>query len=374
MMRIKHFYWLFNSFFAFIIFSFLKRKFYKRSNNGKGIVFINTGSLGDVIISSMILDYEEIFIDDGDVYLIVKSEYSELFSNYKGNIKLIYWDHKKYKWALHYRIQFLNMLHNLQSKLCVNLTSSRGVSSDEISLLSGSSVVWCFSNSWKTIKKVFGRKIDSYYDMVLFADFFNEYERHIKLLELFSKAPLIQKVNNSINTFQDNSQMSAYFSAIKYIVVAPFSSDKTRSWGEKNYKKFCERISKHIQVILVGNQSENGLMENISGNNNNVTNLAGKLKLNEVVQLIKCASLFIGNDSGLAHAALKYEIPMIAIIGGGNYGRYFPFKTKNNRIYLNHQMDCFGCEWECRYREKYCLTNVSLSDVYEKSIELLEIK
>ncbi len=373
MMRFKHLCWTINSYFAFIIFAVLKRKYYKKNNEGKGIIFINTGSLGDVIISSMILENERIFVDDGDVHLIVKSIYSDLYSNYSGKVKLIFWNQRRYKWSLYYRIQFLNMLHNLQSRVCVNLTSSRGISSDEISLLSGSSVVWCFGNSWKKITKVFSKKIDSYYDRVLFTDIFNEYERHIKLLELFPTIPLIDKKTDSLCTSKNNNLKTENYAGREYIVVAPFSSDLSRGWGEKNYKYLCGQISKHLQVMLVGTQKEREMVERIRGTNKNVANLAGKIRLNEVLQLIENASLFIGNDSGLAHAALKYEIPMIAIIGGGNFERYFPFKVQNNRIFLYNKMDCFGCEWECCYKEKYCLTNVSLNDVYEKSIELLGI-
>jgi ADP-heptose:LPS heptosyltransferase len=102
-------------------------------------------------------------------------------------------------------------------------------------------------------------------------------------------------------------------------------------------------------------------------------NLAGKLKLGEIEMLIKRSLLFIGNDSGLSHLALKADVPMIAIIGGGNYQRYFPFKQTDTRQFLYHTMDCFGCEWKCHLKEKYCLTKVDPAEVFKKAIQLLEL-
>lgn len=374
MNRFTRYIWKINNCFAFFVFSILKIKYYKKPENNRGLLFINTGTLGDAIISSTILDNEKTFSGKGNVYLIIRSEYSDLFTDYKGSIKIIFWNRKKYKWSLRYRLQFLNHLQNLHIKLCINLTSSRGISSDEIALLSGSTIHWCFNNTWKTLNKTFGKIMDSYYDKILFEDEFNEYERHEKLLKQFSNEAIQNRTAGFMfNYINDDEQISNY-SREKNIVIAPLSADKTRTWGEKNYGTFCELISRHVRVLLVGTEQERIWVEKIRSGNNNVINLAGRLKLNEIVRLFKNSSLFVGNDSGLAHLALKLEIPMISIIGGGNFNKYFPFNETGKRIYIYHQMDCFGCEWICRFNEKHCLTGVNPNSVYKVAKNLLGLQ
>ncbi len=368
MIIFKHFLWMLNSCLGFIVFIILKILFNRKPQNGSGIIFINTGSLGDVIISSIILDNYNISQNEGEIFFVVKSMYSELFENYRGDVKIIFWDNKKYKWSIVYRIKFLNNLRNNKSNMCINLTSSRGISSDEISLLSGSSIIWSFANSWKTIKKAFPNRMDSYYDKILFRDIVNEYERHERLLHILFNEPILYK--SKISLLNDSSICENYIEG-KYIVIAPCASEKAKKWGDEKYGSFCSEISKYVKVILIGTMKEKSLIEKIKGNADNVINLAGELKLNELLLLIKNASLFVGNDSGPAHIAYKFEIPMIVIIGGGTFKKYFPYNESKHRVFLCNFMDCFGCEWECRYKERFCLTNVKTDDVLIKAINII---
>jgi len=369
----SHLKWHFNNFLAFLVFNVLRLIFYKISNHKKGILFINTGTLGDVVITSLLLDNINILEKKDEIFLVIKKEYSDLFKDYNSKIKIVYFEQKKYKWSFTYRIKFLRQLCSYKIKLCVNLTSARGISSDEIALLSGAETVWCFHNSWRKLKKAFGKKMDSYYDRILFENVFNEYEKHYRLLELLKqKNGNYFSVSPSLNTADNLDYLKRLNLPQKYLVIAPMSSDRTRTWGAHNYQSLCQLISKRVNIILIGSERERLQIEEIKEGNDRIMNLAGKLKLDEIEMLIKRCSLFIGNDSGLSHLALKVDVPMIAIIGGGNHQRYFPFKQTDTRQFLYHTMDCFGCEWKCHLKEKFCLTRVDPFEVHKKAIQLLE--
>jgi ADP-heptose:LPS heptosyltransferase len=83
---------------------------------------------------------------------------------------------------------------------------------------------------------------------------------------------------------------------------------------------------------------------------------------------MKNCSLYIGNDSGLTHLAHQLNAPLIAIIGGGKFGKFFPYKEREDAVFLFDQMDCFGCDWNCIHDKRYCLINVSPELVYAKII------
>lgn len=365
-----------NNTIAFIIYNVLKL-FFKRKRNDKcnSLLFINTGQIGDLMVSSLILDNDDVFINS-KIYFLIKEQYLELFKDYNGEVKIIGYNYLKYKWSIFYKIKFIKYLHSLHLGKCYNLTSARGILNDEMSLLSGANEVYCLNSNWRYLKKAFGKIMDKEYDGVLYKDKANEYDNHIELLNHLkpkekNKVEIKNKkaFNTSINCEFLKSEKLAGDS---FITIAPLSSDIKRSWGINNYAELCKELSDKYKIVLLGSQDEEEILEVISKSNSNITNIAGLLKLNEVPSIINKSMLFIGNDSGVSHIALKLNVPMIAIIGGGNFGKFFPFDKENPKvIYLYNEMGCFGCEWRCIYKERFCLTSVKLSTVLDSVKKLV---
>ncbi|MFC2093350.1 glycosyltransferase family 9 protein [Bacteroidota bacterium] len=354
-----------------VLIFFLKSK---KSNEKKSILFINTGQIGDLMVSSLILDNDEVF-GDVNVYLIIKQKYLDLFQDYKGKVKIIVYNYKKYKWSFFYKIKFLNYLQSLNSEKCFNVTSARGMLNDEMSLLSGASEVYCLNSNWRYLKKAFRKRMDSEYTGVLYKDKNNEYAKHSEMLNHFKKKEVISVKNKKVfNVFRTPKLFgNEILNEDDYITVAPLPSDVKRGWGIKNFRELCKELSINSKVVLLGSNNDRKILDSISESNRKIINTAGLLKIYEVPSVISKSKLFIGNDSGLTHIALKLNIPMIAIIGGGNYGKFFPFVEKNSEVvYLFDKMDCFGCEWDCIYRERYCITNVSLTDILNSMRKLLK--
>ena len=83
--------------------------------------------------------------------------------------------------------------------------------------------------------------------------------------------------------------------------------------------------------------------------------LRGKTSLDELAGEIAAADLFLGVDTGPAHLALALGKPAVVVLGGGDYGRFFPY---GNARVVTHRMDCFHCHWECRYDRALCLHDI----------------
>ncbi len=357
-----------NNTIAFIILKILSIFFKQKRTNKEGILFINTGQIGDIIISSMFLENEHCFRNDLQLYLVIKKEYSSIFKEYSGRFNIVEWDYKKYKWSIFYRINFIKKLRSLEYNQTYNLTSARGVTCDELALLSGSKQIYCLNSNWKYLKKCFGIRIDKKYNDILFKEYKNEYEKHIEVFKRTTKKdrPIISTKNSNLFNSTKTKLLNN-----KFIVISPFSSDNSRAYGLNNYLEISKQLSSTYQIVLVGNSKEKDNSFLLPKIYDNIINLIGKTELLEVLQIIKNCALFIGNDSGLTHAALKFNIPLIAIIGGGNYGKYFPFMEDEKRSFLYYLLECFDCEWKCIYSEKYCLTKVPLDIVIEKANKLL---
>lgn len=360
-----------NNFIAFLIFSvlnlFLRKREYEYS---KSILFINSGQIGDLLVSSILLENEDHFDNFNSLYFLIKDEYLELFENYKGRFKIIGYNPYLYKYFIPYKLKLLFFLRKKNFYKCINLTSARGIINDELSILAGAKEVFCLNSNWKYLKKLFGERMERHYTGILSKNKFNEYDKHIELLKIFK--------NNNAISFNSNFLFSIEGIKLNYvdrsdILIAPFSSVGNRDWSIENYKRLISLFNKDLKIILLGNKKQKLDLELIANRLENVEVFAGKIKISEIALFMMKTRIFIGNDSGLSHIALKQGIPMIVILGGGQYGRFLPYKfyNSNQQFFLSYPLDCYGCEWRCILKEKECITKITVEDVFNLALMLM---
>lgn len=359
---------------SYIIFSFLRIFFGKRKNtNYKNILFFNSEKIGDLIVSSVILENDSLFPEDSEVYFLIKEKYFPLFENYKGKIKILKYNYSLYKWFLPYRIFLINKIRKLRLDKFYNLTPARGMLNDELSLLSGANKIFSMNTGRKYLKGISENMIDKRYDEFLFTDVKNEYDKHMKLLNIFSNGKEIEFNVDKIFSlnWENNIIKNKFAKKNEYIVISPLSSEPDRTWSLASFSKLSNELSENNKIVLVGSGKEKFLLEKIKNGNENI--FIETSPLNLLPEVINDCKLFIGGDSGITHIALKLGKPLLAVLDGGYFNRYFPYKTqdkKNNYIY--NLMDCFECGFNCIYDKKYCLLNITYESVLNKVNEILK--
>jgi len=97
--------------------------------------------------------------------------------------------------------------------------------------------------------------------------------------------------------------------------------------------------------------------------------LRGQTSLEGLAAEIAEADLFLGVDTGPAHLALALDIPTVVILGGGDYGRFFPYGRARAVL---QRMDCFQCHWDCRYDRALCLHDITPAAVVREVLEALK--
>ncbi len=88
-----------------------------------------------------------------------------------------------------------------------------------------------------------------------------------------------------------------------------------------------------------------------------VQSLVGQLSLTEAVACLRGAAGIIGVETGLTHIAATWGKPTLVLMGGGHWGRFFPYPPEfpHQPFLLYQLMPCYGCGWFCHYtlsREK----------------------
>ena len=343
----------------YVITYFLKQILGETKNTlKKNIVFINTGQIGDLMVSSILFDYDEVFDKEVNVYFLLKDTYKNLFSDYKGKINILTYNYSRYKWSLIYRINLLRKLRSLNVKTAINITCARGFLNDEITLLSGAKEFYTTTSNHEYLGKEFGELADNNYTKILFTEIYNEYDKCKLLIKLFFKYNGdLDTGNNKFFNIDNNLQND-------YLLLSPVSVDMKRSWGTDNFKILCVELSNKYKIILTGAKSDIEILHYIRGTNTNIfINTCG---LDEIAGLVNGCRLFIGNDSGLTHIALKLNKRFVCILDGGYYDMFFPYYSgSGNEIYVFNKLDCFKCRWKCIYDQPLCLKTITVSEVLE---------
>ena len=85
-------------------------------------------------------------------------------------------------------------------------------------------------------------------------------------------------------------------------------------------------------------------------------NLCGNTSLPRLAALAKQSGLAFGADTGVSHVACAVGVPQVVLIGGGHFGRFHPYSPLTTLACL--PLDCFGCDWVCRYSRAHCIHEV----------------
>jgi ADP-heptose:LPS heptosyltransferase len=84
---------------------------------------------------------------------------------------------------------------------------------------------------------------------------------------------------------------------------------------------------------------------------------SGRLQLAESAALLADCRLAAGVDTSLAHIACALSVPNVVVLGGGHFGRFIPYAAETTAVCL--PLECFHCEWRCRYPHPYCVTGIT---------------
>lgn len=323
----------------------------KRCNlSNKNILFINTEKLGDLVVSSYILENSDAFKGYNDVYFLVTEQYIDLFRNYSGKVKIIGLSKSKFKKSIFYNIKFIKYINSLRINQVYNISQARGFLNEIVTNLNLSARRYATNNNFEYLGSLFKNYWNGKYEKVLFDNIENEYKKISELVLLFENGNVKNK-NKVFNVEQ------SYYSEAKYISISPYSSDSIKNWPTERFRAIIMAYNKKIKfIILCSSTQKKQALKDFRDIQNVVISDA---TLSKTIGIISNSILFIGNDSGLTHLSSKIGVRTIGIIGGGMYSRYFPIPGCGNTIYCINHLDCFNCNWVCKYKAPLCLNEIS---------------
>jgi ADP-heptose:LPS heptosyltransferase len=116
-------------------------------------------------------------------------------------------------------------------------------------------------------------------------------------------------------------------------------------------------------IVLFGGTDAQTTAGAIAGVAPGVVNLVGGHGFEEAIPELRRLELLIGNDTGMTHYATLCTARVMCIMGGGTFGRFFPWPEDERQYVLFHALDCYDCDWSCLFPEPKCLGNITPLDV-----------
>ena len=115
--------------------------------------------------------------------------------------------------------------------------------------------------------------------------------------------------------------------AASYAVIHPFASAADKAWPAERFLALAEHMQSvlDLEPVFIG-----GTADDLTAFRGWQT-MAGE-PLGEVKSLIAGASVFVGNDSGPAHMAAAFGIPVVVLFGGSDPAIWGPWRATGEAL------------------------------------------
>lgn len=162
---------------------------------------------------------------------------------------------------------------------------------------------------------------------------------------------------------------------LRYVVLIPGASGAAKRWPAARFAEIGRRLSEHRSIVIAGGPDDVALGREVAAEiGRPVIDLSGKTTLLQLAEVLRRASLVLGNDSAAAHLGAVVGAPVVCIVGGWQPHRFMPYEVevRDERplpVAVGYPMACWGCNRNCihpvhRDRALYCVDQVSLDAVW----------
>ncbi len=347
-----------------------------RTPRTRTLLIVRTDGIGDFVYFTRYLRMFREFYPSYRIVLVCRIETVPIAANVLFVDNVVGFRHLRYRRNYGYRLHILRTIRSFSPEVALYASYHRQHIGDEMTLLSGAPTTVAFCGNDECIHSSMRLRNNAHYTRIVeVADHTQERERYMKLMKECGIDPEPGGDDDFfLNCYRvKNGLTETAFSLIRslkrFAVIAPGASAALRRWPAERFVRLANALvdTYGLEVVLCGNSDDEQILRTIARKMEHRAVVVSHFTIVEVVELLKKASCFIGNDSGLLHLAASVKTASIGIIGGGHFCEYFPYGSA--RV-VSHLLDCYECNWSCRYPEPYCLTNITVDDVLRAVKEL----
>lgn len=165
------------------------------------------------------------------------------------------------------------------------------------------------------------------------------------------------------------------------IVVVLGAGQTGRVWPLEKLAQLLRQVRREyalVRILVLGTSSDKEAAERLQDLAEiEIENQVGATGVGEYVAAIAGARMVICNDTSAYHIAMAFGRRVLCFLGGGHFGWFAPYPPSysRNAIVLSAPMECFWCNWECRYPREAggafrCVASIPVETAW-RSVSLL---
>lgn len=152
----------------------------------------------------------------------------------------------------------------------------------------------------------------------------------------------------------------------RFALIHPTAAFLTKQWSTANFAKAAEYLNKMgLQTVAIAAKHESSVLEDLKRESCIPIMTFDDLTLPEITALASKSTVFVGNDSGIAHIAAAVGTPTVVVFGSSNRNHWRPWTDAPFEIVFE-PLPCQPCPgYKCEvFDEPKCILSVTPSAVF----------
>lgn len=152
-----------------------------------------------------------------------------------------------------------------------------------------------------------------------------------------------------------------------------------RSYPPESYEPVFQTLGDfRFRVVLLGTTAEIEFTRLIFGelkrcsNVTSIQDFVGQTPLRHLVAVLSKCDIIFAMETAVAHIGVALRKPTVVVMGGGHYGRFYPWGNPEINRVAHLPMDCYRCKWRCRYSTVRCIQEIPPTAVARELAYILE--
>jgi len=292
------------------------------SNKIKRILVAQFTSMGDVLLSAVVLEPLKKAIPDAEITFLVKNPYQEAIVDHPFLDKIIVLKHHK---NIKYYTERLKLYKNIYSQkfdlvICLALQNHPGI--QQVALFSGAK--YRIGYDMGQFSFAFNYRLQKPKDYIYSALRRKDLLKPLGIEEMpinFHYPINLESINFIESWLKEVGLINKDF-----IVLSPGSPEKRKMWRLDYFAQLGDLIHETygIPIIISGARNEQEYKKTVYDLMKHKPIISPETTLNQAVALLKCTKLLICNDGGLNHFSCISETNTIAIFGPTNPDKWSP--------------------------------------------------
>jgi len=314
-------------------------------NSIQKLLWVRPDSIGDAVLSASMLPLLKKRFGEAEIHVVCQHSLRDFYEACPYIDKIIDFKQEKLLNSQGYREELVQKLTKNNYSLSLN------------SVRSPTTITDFFQRHNRARNKIdFNSVVNNHPSPRL------ELESHKDFIDALGCASGLLKplvwISDSATSFAEELFKKHNLDPSQTVVLSPGVQFSPRLYNHycKALESLCREES--LTVIVIGMERDRPIVSNNLRNFTGKTvDLVGKTSILEMVAIIKKSRMLVGGDSAAAHVACATGTPNAIVLGGGHYRRFFPYSSLTYCAVLH--LDCFGCDWVCRFDRPYCVQGVA---------------